>query len=96
MAAPPAAGRSAAGRLRAGVAEARARIAAGERPAYHVVTAPSSDGSVDVTIQELPLIHLYVPDAAGVLDGARLLISRTLAVDPDAFDLRAGTPEGNR
>jgi hypothetical protein len=77
-------------RHQAGVAEARARIAAGERPLYHVVTARSSDGSVDLRIEELPLIHLYVPDAAGVLDGARFLIARTLGVDPGAFDLSEG------
>jgi hypothetical protein len=47
------------------------------------VTWRSSEfGAVDVTIEELPIIHLFVPDLASVLDGARILIARTLMVDP--------------
>jgi hypothetical protein len=42
---------------------------------------------VDVRIRELPIIHLFVPDYAGVSDGARILIARTLAVDPASFDV---------
>ena len=38
-------------------------------------------------IRELPIIHLFVPDYAGVSDGARILIARTLAVDPASFDV---------
>lgn len=64
------------------------RIANGERPVYHVRSAMSNDGSIDVTVHELPLIHLYVPDDASVIDGARLLIARTLDVDPGTFDVR--------
>jgi hypothetical protein len=83
---------SAAAALGVGVERDRARIAAGERPLYHVASATSNDGSVNVTIRELPLIHLYVPDAAGVRDGARLLVARTLGVDPRSFDLRDDPP----
>jgi len=32
---------------------------------------------MDVTILELPIVHLFVPDQQHVLDGARLLIART-------------------
>lgn len=68
----------------------RERIARGERPTYHVTWSPAVD-AVDVRVVELPLIHIFVPDGAGVLDGARVLISRTLDVDPDRFDI--GTPD---
>jgi hypothetical protein len=78
---------SAASSLRARVERDRARIAAGERPVYTVVTATSIDGSVDVTIRELPLIHLFVPVDASALDGARLIIARALEVDPASFDI---------
>ena len=74
----------------------RRRIAHGERPLYHALWAMSIDGSVDVTIRELPLIHVFVPDDAGVLAGARLLIARTVAVDPESFDVRDGGPSGKR
>ena len=63
------------------------RIAMGERPAYHVRWATVPDGVLDVTIRELPIIHLFVPDHLGVPDGARGLIARTLGVDEAAFDL---------
>ena len=43
--------------------------------------------AVDVTILELPIVHLFVPDRRQVLDGARVLIARTLAVDPQSFDV---------
>jgi hypothetical protein len=81
---------SAQSRLRATVEADRLRIRNGDRPLYRVLWATSIDGSVDVTIRELPLIHIYVPDEAGVIVAARLLIARTLDVDPQAFDLGAG------
>jgi hypothetical protein len=56
-----------------------------------VLWTTSSFGGVDVTIRELPLIHLFVPDDASVMDGARLLVARTVATDPNAFDLRAAS-----
>jgi len=83
---------SAAARLRATTARDRARIARGERPAYHATWSTSVDGSADVTVVELPLIHLFVPDAAGVAAGARLIIARALDVDPDAFDVAVIEP----
>jgi hypothetical protein len=83
---------SAQARLRTLVAADRRRIADGTRPLYHALWAPSVDGSVDITILELPLIHLFVPDEAGVIDGARLIIARALGVDQDAFDVVAGRP----
>jgi hypothetical protein len=73
--------------LRATVGADRVRIASGDRPTYTVLWTSSIDGSVDVRIRELPLIHLFVPDEAGVGDGARLLVAQTLGVDPEAFDL---------
>ena len=76
-------------RLRAAVEANRLRIAAGDRPTYHVLWAPANDGSIDVTVRELPLIHQYVPDEAGILDGARFLIARILDVDAAGFDVRA-------
>jgi len=61
-------------------------ISACERPLYHATT--SYDGcAVDVRVRELPTIHLFVPDSAGVLDGARGLIARTLGVSPTSFDV---------
>ena len=48
--------------------------------------------AVDVTILELPIVHLFVPDHRHVLDGARLLIARTLAVDPQSFDVVPAQP----
>jgi hypothetical protein len=72
--------------LRERIAEDRRLIAAGGRPLYHVTT--TWDGSaVDVRIRELPIIHLFVPDAAGVPDGARGLIARTLGVAAASFDV---------
>lgn len=72
--------------LRARVADDRRLISSGERPLYHATT--TFDGSaLDVHVRELPIIHLFVPDAAGVLDGARGLIARTLGVAPDSFDV---------
>ena len=59
-------------RLQSAVATARSRIAAGERPLYHVLWTTTPDGStVDVTIRELPIIHLFVPDQTRVLVGAQ-------------------------
>jgi hypothetical protein len=46
-----------------------------------------SDGAADVTILELPIIHLFVPNHLGVPDGARGLIAGTLAVDAASFDV---------
>ena len=74
-------------RLRAAIDTDRAWIARGKRPTYHVRWATAIDGSIDVTIEELPLIHQYVPDEASVLDGARFLIARTLDVEPNQFDV---------
>jgi len=56
------------------------------------IAAPALTGSgvgltADVTVSELPLVHVFVPDHTRVADGARLLIARTLAVEPEAFDL---------
>jgi hypothetical protein len=70
----------------------RQRIARGERPVYHVASTTTPDGAVDVTIQELPIIHLFVPDHRGVPDGARGLIALTLAVEEDSFDLASEEP----
>jgi hypothetical protein len=71
---------------RRAVDESRARIAAGEHPVFHVVT--TWDGSaVDVRIVELPLVHVFVPDASRVADGARTLIARTLGVEPGSFSV---------
>ena len=73
-------------RLRTAIEADRRRIALGARPAYRVFWAVGPD-AVDVTILEFPIVHLFVPDEAQVLDGARLLIARTLAVDPQSFDV---------
>jgi hypothetical protein len=74
--------------LRERIAVDRQMISTGERPLYHATT--SYDGSaVDVRVRELPIIHLFVPDTAGVLDGARGLIARTLGVAPTSFDVTA-------
>jgi hypothetical protein len=78
---------SAADRLQTTIMRDRERIARGERPIYHVTWSPAVD-AVDVRVAELPLIHLFVPDERRVIDGARLLIARTLDVDPDRFELR--------
>ena len=68
------------------------RIAKGERPVYHVTWTMSLDGAMDVTIRELPIIHLFVPDHLGLPDGARGLIARALAVDAASFDLVTEEP----
>jgi hypothetical protein len=78
---------SSAERLRAAVHADRRRIAAGERPTYHATWVTYLDGAVDVTIRELPIVHLFVPGPSGVPDGARGLIARTLAVDPASFEV---------
>lgn len=74
-------------RLRATVEAERQRLAQGERPVYHVACTPAAGGSVDVTVVELPIVHLFVPGMVDVLDGARVLIARTLGVDPHEFDV---------
>ena len=79
-------------RLRNRIQADRRRIARGERPVYRVTWMTSPDGAVDVTVRELPIIHLFVPDPSGVPDGARGLIARTLAVDAASFDLIAEEP----
>ena len=79
-------------RLQASIDDGRARIARGERPAFHVRWATAIDGSIDVTVAELPLIHQFVSDEAGVVDGARFLIARALEVEPMAFDVGADLP----
>lgn len=77
--------------LRERIANDRRLISAGERPLYHATT--TYDGSaVDVRVREMPIIHLFVPDTASVLDGARGLIARTLGVSPASFDVT--TDEG--
>ena len=70
-------------------------MARGERPVYHATWRSSELGAIDVTIEELPIIHLFVPDVASVLDGARILIARTLMVDPISIDvgLQSGPAE---
>lgn len=80
-------------RLHAAIESDRRRIAQGERPIYRVLWAVGPD-AVDVTILELPIVHLFVPDHRHVLDGARLLIARTLAVDPQSFDVVLAPPPG--
>jgi hypothetical protein len=79
-------------RLRGTVEADRARITGGERPVYHARWGPAADGSIDVTVLELPLIHQFVPDEASVLDGARFLIARCLEADPRAFDVVPESP----
>jgi hypothetical protein len=79
--------RSSAEQLRRSTERDRERIERGERPLYHVEWAASPFGGVDVTILELPLIHLFVPDLSGVVEGARVLIARTLRVDAADFDM---------
>jgi len=76
-------------RLRAAIQAEQRWIAGGNRPLYHATWTTTPDGPpiVDVRIRELPIIHLFVPDYAGVSDGARLLVARTLAVDPASFDV---------
>ena len=78
--------------LRETVEADRQRIARGERPHYHALVATSVDGSIDVTVLELPLIHLFVPDEGAAIEGARLAIARALDVDPSAFDVGVGGP----
>ena len=74
-----------------GIADARRAIARGERPVFHVVT--TFDGAaVDVRLLELPVVHLYVPDSSGVLEGARSLVARTLEVDPWTFGVEMADP----
>jgi hypothetical protein len=58
----------------------------GERPVYHVAWRTTPE-ALDVTVRELPIIHVFVPDHLGVPEGARGLIARTLGVDPASFDL---------
>jgi len=79
-------------RLRTVIEADRRRIALGERPVYRVSWAVGPD-AVDVTIVELPIVHLFVPDHRLVLDGARVLIARTLAVDPQSFDVVPAQPD---
>ena len=74
-------------RLRTRVAADRRRIATGERPVYHATWKTTGDGAADLTILELPIIHLFVPVDRRVPDGARGLIACTLAVDPGSFDV---------
>jgi hypothetical protein len=82
------AGPSSYARLQARIELDRRRIAARERPLYHVTWTTAADGSTaDVKVEELPLIHVFVPDAVRVLDGARGLIARTLGVDATSFDV---------
>lgn len=82
-------------RLRARVRADQRRIARGERPVYRATWTTTLDGAQDVTILELPIIHLFVPDHIGVRDGARGLIARTLAVDAASFDVVIQEPPAN-
>ena len=82
-------------KLRAAIQAEQRRIAAGNRPLFHAMWTTTPDGApiVDVMIRELPIIHLFVPDCARVADGARILVARTLDVDPNAFDVAVeGSP----
>jgi hypothetical protein len=74
-------------RLRLAIEADQRRLAQGDRPLYHVIWTAAAGGAIDVTVAELPLIHVFVPDHESVLDGARILISRTLAADPASFDV---------
>jgi hypothetical protein len=74
-------------RRRTAVQVGRRRIEAGERPLYHATWSASLDGAADVSVSELPLVHVFAPDHTRVSDAARLLVSRTLAVGPETFDL---------
>jgi hypothetical protein len=79
--------------LQAAIAADRRRIADGERPLYHATWTTTPDGStVDVTIRELPIIHVFVPDHVRAPDGARGLIARTMSVDPTTFDVVIDQP----
>jgi hypothetical protein len=73
--------------LRTRIRADRRRIAQGERLVYHATSSSTLDGAAEVTILELPIIHLFVPDHIRVSDGARGLIARTLAVDAASFDV---------
>lgn len=53
---------------------------------YHARFTTVPEGA-DVTIRELPIIHLFVPDPLAGLDGARGLIAAKLDVDASSFDL---------
>ncbi len=76
--------------LRRAIESGRQRVAHGERPMYHFTWTSSRGGeAVDVTIRELPLVHLFAPDDHRVADVARLIIARTLGVDQHAFDVVA-------
>lgn len=59
---------------------------------YHATWATTLDGAADVTIAELPIIHVFVPDSSRIRDGARLLIARTLSIDPSTFDVVVNEP----
>lgn len=83
---------SSARRLRAAIATGRLQAARGKRPVYHVIWKSTEFDAVDVTIEELPIIHLFVPDVASVLDGARILIARTLMVNPTSIDVGLEDP----
>jgi hypothetical protein len=78
---------SSASRLRRGIETGRRRLAKGERLLYHVTWTVAAGGAIDVTVSELPIIHLFVPDPSSVIDGARVLIARTLAADPRSIDV---------
>jgi hypothetical protein len=68
------------------VAADRERIAMGERPKYRATWTPTGEGA-DITIVELPIIHLFVAGPDDALDGARVLIARTLGVAQESFDV---------
>lgn len=85
---------SASTRQRAAIQAEQRRLAIGERPLYHVRCTAAAGGAFDVTVRELPIVHLFVPDRDSALDGARFLIAQTLTTDPNTFDLALENPAG--
>jgi hypothetical protein len=81
-------------RLQTRIRADQRRIAKGERPVYHVMWTTTPE-AMDVTIGELPIVHVFVPDHLRVSDGARGLIARTLGVDQASFDLVTNETSSN-
>ena len=80
---------SSAARLQAAIEDGRRRIARGEHPVYHVTWRSSEYGAVDIAIEELPIIHLFVPDldkfhVAGPLQRADHAVAGIAGYAPDA------------
>lgn len=55
--------------LRQSIATDRRRVTDGERPRYHAVCRLAPEG-VDITIRELPIVHLFAPDDERLQDAA--------------------------